>query len=52
MAIDRDTVELMGVQGKDIEIAKNDGVEQYGALFSIAESWKRPGLIWTGSDDG
>ncbi|MBI3791778.1 MAG: glycosyl hydrolase [Gemmatimonadetes bacterium] len=51
-ALDRDTVELMGVKGKDITIAKNDGVEAYGALFSIAESRKKPGLIWTGSDDG
>ena len=50
--LDRDTVELMGVKGKEIAIAKNDGVEQYGALFSIAESWKKPGVIWTGSDDG
>ena len=52
LQLDRDTVELMGVKGKDITIAKNDGVEQYGALFSIAESWKRPGVIWAGSDDG
>jgi photosystem II stability/assembly factor-like uncharacterized protein len=51
-ALDRDTVELMGVKGKDIKIAKNDGVEAYGALFSIAESWVRPGILWTGSDDG
>lgn len=52
MGLDRDTVELMGVKGKAITIAKNDGVEQYSALFSIAESWKKPGVIWTGSDDG
>jgi photosystem II stability/assembly factor-like uncharacterized protein len=51
-ALDRDTVELMGVKGKDIKIAKNDGVEAYGALFSIAESWMRPEILWTGSDDG
>ena len=50
--LDRDTVELMGVKGKEIKIAKNDGVEAYGALFSVAESWKKPGVIWTGSDDG
>jgi hypothetical protein len=50
--LDRDTVELMGLKGKDIKIAKNDGVEQYAALFSIAESWVRPGILWTGSDDG
>ena len=50
--LDRDTVELMGVKVKAITIAKNDGVDQYGALFSIGESWKQPGVIWTGSDDG
>ena len=52
LQLDRDTAEIMGVKGKEITIAKNDGVEQYGALFSIAESWKKPGVIWTGSDDG
>jgi photosystem II stability/assembly factor-like uncharacterized protein len=52
LGVDRDTVELMGVKGKAITIAKNDGVEQYGTLFTIAESRKTPGLIWTGSDDG
>ena len=51
-AIDRDTVELMGVKGKDIKIAKNDGVEHYGTLFTIAESRAQAGLLWTGSDDG
>ena len=50
--LDRDTVELMGVKGKEIKIAKNDGVEAYGALFSVAESWKTPGVIWAGTDDG
>jgi photosystem II stability/assembly factor-like uncharacterized protein len=52
MALDRDTVLLMGVKGKEITVAKNDGVEQYSALFTIAESWKKAGVIWTGSDDG
>lgn len=51
-ALDRDTVELMGVKGKDVTIAKNDGVDSYPALFTIAESRKRPGLLYTGSDDG
>ncbi len=51
-ALDRDTVELMGVKGKEIKIAKNDGVEQYSALFTMAESRKKAGVIWTGSDDG
>jgi photosystem II stability/assembly factor-like uncharacterized protein len=51
-ALDRDSVELMGVKGKEIKIAKNDGVDHYGALFNIAESSKKPGVLWTGSDDG
>jgi photosystem II stability/assembly factor-like uncharacterized protein len=50
--VDRDTVELMGVKGKDIKIAKNDGVDSYGTLFTIAESRKKKGLLYTGSDDG
>ena len=50
--VDRDTLELMGAKGKEIKVAKNDGVDHYGALFSIAESWKNPRVLWTGSDDG
>lgn len=50
--VDRDTLELMGVKGKDIKVARNDGVDHYGALFSIAESWRSPRILWTGSDDG
>jgi photosystem II stability/assembly factor-like uncharacterized protein len=52
LGIDRDTVALMGVTGKDISIAKNDGVNDFGTLFTIAESRKKPGLLYTGSDDG
>jgi photosystem II stability/assembly factor-like uncharacterized protein len=51
-ALDRDTMELMGVKGKEIKIAKNDGVDQNSALFTMAESRKKAGVIWTGSDDG
>lgn len=50
--LDRDTVMLMGVKGKDITIAKNDGVDNHPSLFTIAESRKRPGVLYTGSDDG
>ncbi len=52
LALDRDTVELMGLKGKDIKIAKNDGVSVYGTLFTIAESKLKKGLLYTGSDDG
>jgi photosystem II stability/assembly factor-like uncharacterized protein len=51
-AVDRDTLELMGVKGKNIKIAKNDGVDHYAALYTIAESWRSPRILWTGSDDG
>jgi photosystem II stability/assembly factor-like uncharacterized protein len=50
--VDRDTLELMGIKGKDIKVAKNDGVDSYAALYTIAESWRTPRILWTGSDDG
>jgi photosystem II stability/assembly factor-like uncharacterized protein len=52
MGWDRDTLELMGVKGKDVRIAKNDGVEAWPSLFTLAESRMKAGLIWAGSDDG
>jgi len=52
LAMDRDTVELMGIKGKDIKLAKNDGVSVYGTLFTVAESKLKRGLLYTGSDDG
>lgn len=50
--VDRDTLELMGSKLKDVKLAKNDGVQDYGSLFSLAESQKKAGLLYTGSDDG
>jgi photosystem II stability/assembly factor-like uncharacterized protein len=52
LGIKRDTVLLMGVKGKDITVAKNDGVNDYGTLFTIAESRRVAGLLYTGTDDG
>ena len=49
---DRDTLELMGVKGREITIARNDGVASYGNLVSFAESPKKAGLYYAGSDDG
>ena len=51
-AVDRDSLQLMGARLKDVTIARNDGVDDYGTLFTVAESKKKAGLIWTGSDDG
>jgi photosystem II stability/assembly factor-like uncharacterized protein len=49
---DRDTLELMSVKGKEITIARNDGVGSYGNLVSFAESPKKAGVYYAGSDDG
>jgi hypothetical protein len=32
--------------------AVGSGAENYGTVFSLAESPKRPGLLWAGTDDG
>ncbi len=50
--IDREGLSLMGVAGKDIKIAKNDGVSAFGTLTTIAESPRRAGVYYTGADDG
>lgn len=49
---DRDGLSLMGVAGKEIRIARNDGVGSYGNLVQFSESPRRPGVYYTGSDDG
>lgn len=51
-AVDRDDREIMGVKGKDVKIAKHDGVTAWGTIVSFAESPKRAGLYYSGSDDG
>jgi photosystem II stability/assembly factor-like uncharacterized protein len=49
---DRETLSLMGVVAKEFKIAKHDGVQSYGNLVTFAESQKKAGLLYTGSDDG
>jgi photosystem II stability/assembly factor-like uncharacterized protein len=49
---DRETLELMGARGKDITLARHDGVSSYGNLVTFAESPKKAGLYYAGSDDG
>ena len=50
--IDRDTLPIMGVAGRDIRVARNDGVSSYGVLVTFAESPMKAGLLYTGADDG
>ena len=50
--VDRETLSLMGVQAKDVKIAKHDGVGAYGTIVAFAESPKKAGVYYTGADDG
>ncbi|MEZ5286538.1 MAG: hypothetical protein R2712_17375 [Vicinamibacterales bacterium] len=49
---DRETLEIMGVVGRDIAIAKHDGVGSFGNIVTLEESAARTGVVWAGSDDG
>lgn len=49
---DRDKLTLMGVSGKDIKLSKDDGVSAYPTIVAFAESPKKAGLYYAGSDDG
>ncbi|MDA0310853.1 MAG: hypothetical protein O2992_01900 [Gemmatimonadetes bacterium] len=51
-AVDRETLEIMGVLGSEAQISINDGQSSYGNLTAIGESPVDAGLIYTGSDDG
>ena len=42
----------MGVPGKDIKIAKHDGVTSFGNIVTLEESAAKAGIVWVGSDDG
>ena len=49
---DRETLSLMGIVAKEFKIAKHDGVQSYGNLVQFSESPRKPGIYYTGSDDG
>ena len=48
----RDTIVTMGLKGSDIHISRDDGVSQWPAIITLAESPKQRGVYYTGSDDG
>src|SRR5882672_5572648 len=50
--IDRNTLPIMGLPGKDPMASKHDGYTSYGYIVTIAESPKMPGVLWVGTDDG
>jgi len=50
--IDRDTLSLMGVDGGDITISRNDGTSSFGEAVTLDESPLDPAILWVGFDDG
>ena len=48
----RDEIETMGVKGSEIRFSSNDGIRDWPAIVSLAESPKRAGLLYAGTDDG
>jgi photosystem II stability/assembly factor-like uncharacterized protein len=48
----RDEIVTMGVKGSDINIARNDGIQTWPTVVSFAESPKRSGVMYAGTDDG
>ena len=49
---DRDEVVTMGVKGSDVTLAKKDGIAAWPAIVAFAESPKRAGVLYAGTDDG
>jgi photosystem II stability/assembly factor-like uncharacterized protein len=48
----REDIVTMGVKGSDIRIAKDDGIQAWPTIISFAESAKRAGIVYAGTDDG
>lgn len=48
----RETLSILATSDKEIRVAKNDGVTTWGTIVTLEESARRPGIIWTGTDDG
>jgi photosystem II stability/assembly factor-like uncharacterized protein len=48
----RDEIVTMGVKNTDTRIARNDGIAAWPSIVSLAESPRRPGLLYVGTDDG
>ena len=48
----RDDIVTMGVKGSDITISRDDGIVAWPTIVSLAESPKKPGVIYAGTDDG
>ncbi|HKL88827.1 MAG TPA: hypothetical protein VJ884_07455, partial [Salinibacter sp.] len=50
--IERDSLSLMGVPGRNDMLSKHDGTASYSEITTIAESPRTPDVLWVGTDDG
>jgi photosystem II stability/assembly factor-like uncharacterized protein len=48
----RADIVTMGVKGSELQISKDDGIVAWPTIVSLAESPKKAGLLYTGTDDG
>jgi photosystem II stability/assembly factor-like uncharacterized protein len=48
----RDEIVTMGVKNSETRIARNDGIRDWPSIVSFAESPKKAGLLYAGTDDG
>ncbi len=48
----RDEIMTMGVKGNEIRFSRNDGIAAWPTIVTFAESAKRAGLLYVGTDDG
>ncbi|MCX6537679.1 MAG: hypothetical protein NT151_01895 [Acidobacteria bacterium] len=48
----RDDIVTMGVKGSEITISRNDGIVAWPTITTFAESPKKAGLLYVGTDDG
>lgn len=51
-AINRDTLPIMGVLGRNITLSRYDGESSYSEMTTLSESPIDPRVIWLGTDDG
>ncbi len=48
----RDDIVTMGLKGSETTISRNDGISQWPAIVTLAESPKMAGVYYAGTDDG
>ena len=51
-SVNRDTIPLMGVRGREIRLSRNDGESGFSEITTIAESPLDAKVLWVGTDDG